>query len=77
METVPVSSIPVNKYRRGVRGVKPVTAPMCKPVSSERESKLKLDGDSRCLCSDQLPYGPLDRLAVFGIVPLTPKVIVK
>lgn len=71
-ETVSVTGIP--RYRSHVRGPKPVTEPMSKLLDASRKSKRKLDGDSRAFCSDNFPFGPLDRLADYGIVPLRAKV---
>lgn len=66
--------IPVTRYKVGKRGPKAQLAPISKLVNCDRESSLKLDGDSRAFASDIFPYGPLDRLAEHGIVPLRPKV---
>lgn len=73
-ESVPVGA--VIRYRAGVRGPKPATAPVSKLINCDRPSQLKLDGDSRAFDSSIQPFGPLDRLAVHGIVPTMVKVTV-
>ena len=72
IETVSVTTVP--RYKAHVRGKLPKTAGISKLIKAEFDSSLKLDGDSRAFSSDQFAYGPLDRLADCGIVPLIPKV---
>lgn len=70
-ESVAGPTIP--RYKRSVRGMRLDMQPE-KLVKASYSSKRKLDGDTRGLCSDSFPYGPLDRLAENGIVPLRVKV---
>lgn len=75
-ETTSVSAVP--RYKAHMRGPKVAATPMSKLVNCNRESSLKLDGDSKGFSVDAsiATYGPLDRLAECGIVPLIPKVVV-
>jgi len=68
-----VSGPTIPRYNRSKRGMN-LTVKPDKLVKASYASKRKLDGDSRVLCSDSFPFGPLDRLADSGIVPFRVKV---
>ena len=70
-ESVDGPSIP--RFNRGRKGVN-LSMKRDKLVKASFKSETKLDGDSRAFCSDSFPFGPLDRLAENGIVPLRCKV---
>lgn len=64
----------IPRYAARVRRMK-LSMSKDKLVKASYSSQRKLDGDSRAFTSGAFPYGPLERLAESGIVPLRAVVI--
>jgi len=74
-ETVSVTQ--VVRYRKSICGPRTLSMspdPIVSATPAESTSPFKSIGDSRGMTA-YIPFGPIDRLALNGIVPIMPKVV--
>jgi hypothetical protein len=71
---VTTCAIPVTRWKRGVRGIKPEVTPMSDLISCEREpDNSRIGRHTACIKSDvsTMPHGSLAMLsAYYGTIPL-------